>query len=99
MAAESGKTETVVKQMRPDAHVVLMCGTTVTDALGKMVQHRQVIVLYTMRCFSRMQPENLWRVCSYMALPMSTMPSFQKLAKELRWGIVVVSLWSSQHAG
>ena len=33
-----------------------------------------------------MQPENLWRVCNYMASPKSTVPGFQKLAKELRDG-------------
>ena len=33
-----------------------------------------------------MQPDNLWRVCNYMASPKSTVPGFQKLAKELRAG-------------
>ena len=62
------------------------CGTTFTDALGKMVERKQVIALYTMRCFAGMQPENLWRVCNCMASPKSTVSGFQKLAKELRVG-------------
>ena len=31
-----------------------------------------------------MQLENLWRICNYMASLKSTVPGFQKLAKELR---------------
>ena len=86
LTAKSGNTETIVKQMRPAAHMALTCGTTFMDPLGKMVDRKQVIALYTMRCFAGMQPENLWRVCNYMASPQSTVPGFQKLAKELRAG-------------
>ena len=86
LTAKSGNTETIVTQMRPAAHMALVCGTTFTDALGKMVERKQVIALYTMRCFAAMRPENLWRVCNYMASPKSTIPGFQKLAKELRAG-------------
>ena len=28
-----------------------------------MVERKQVIAAYTVRCFTGMQPENLWRVC------------------------------------
>ena len=86
LTAKSGNTETIVKQMRPAAHMALTCGTTLTDTLGKMVERKQVIGLYTMRCFAEMQPENLWRVCNYIASPKSKVPGFQKLAKELRAG-------------
>ena len=86
LAAKSGNTETIVKQMRPATHMVLTCGTTFMDALGKMVECKQVVALYTMRCFAGMQPENLWRTCNYMASPKSTVLGFQKLAKELRTG-------------
>ena len=72
LTAKSGNTETIVKQMRPAAHMALTCGATFTDALGKMVERKQVIALYTMRCFAGMQPDNLWRVCNYMASPKST---------------------------
>ena len=48
LTAKSGNTETIVKQMRPAAHMALTCGTTFTDALGKMVERKQVIALYTM---------------------------------------------------
>ena len=85
LTAKSGNAETIVKQMRPAAHMALTCGTTFTDTLGKMVERKQVIALYTMRCFAGMQPEN-WRVCNYMASPKSTVLGFQKLAKELRTG-------------
>ena len=86
LTAKSGNPETIVKQMRPAGHMALTCGATFTDALGKMVERKQVIALYTMRCFAGMQPDNLWRVCNYMASPKSTVPGFQKLAKELRAG-------------
>ena len=86
LTANSGNTETIVKQMRPAAHMALTRGATFTDALGKMVERKVVIALYTMRCFAGMQPENLWRICNYMASPKSTVPGFQKLAKELRVG-------------
>ena len=79
LAAKSGNTETIVKQMRPVAHMALTCGTTFTDALGKMVEHKQVNALYTMRCFAGMPPENLWRVCNYMASPKSIVSGFQKV--------------------
>ena len=65
--AKSGNTETILKQMRPPARMALTCGTTFTAALGKMVERKHVIALYTMRCFARMQPGNLWRVCNSMA--------------------------------
>ena len=81
--ANSGNTETIVKQMRPAAHMALTCGTTSTDARRKMVERKQVIALFTMPCFAGMQPEILWCVCNYMALPKSTVLGFQKLAKEL----------------
>ena len=42
LTAKSGNTETIVKQMRPAAHVALTCGATFTDALGKMVELKQV---------------------------------------------------------
>ena len=48
LTAKSGDTETIIKQMRPAAHMPLTCGTTFTDALGKMVKREQVIALYTM---------------------------------------------------
>ena len=79
LTAKSSDTETIVKQMRPAAHMALTCGATFADALGKMVERKQVIALYTVRCFTRMQPDNFWRVCNYMASPKSTVPGFQKL--------------------
>ena len=51
-----------------------------------MVERKWVIAVYTMRCFAGMQPENLLRVCNYMASPTSTVLGFPKLAKELRAG-------------
>ena len=86
LTAKSGNTETIVKQMRPAVHMALMCGTTFMDTLGKMVERKQVIALYTMRCFAQMQPQYLWWVCNYMASPKNTVLGFQKLAKELRDG-------------
>ena len=86
LMAKYGSTETIVMQMRPGAHTALTCGTTFTDALGKMVERKQVIALYTMRCFDGMQPKIFWRACNYMALPKSTVPGFHKLAKDLRTG-------------
>ena len=86
LTAKSGNTETIVKQMMSAAHIALTCGTTFTDALSKMVERKQVIALFPMRCFAGMQPENLWCVCNYMASPKSTVPSCQKLAKKLRAG-------------
>ena len=44
LTTKSGNTETIVKQMRP--HIALTCGTTFTDALGKMVERKQVIALF-----------------------------------------------------
>ena len=84
LTAKSGNTETIVKQMRPAVHMAMTCGATFTDALGKMVERKEAIALHTMRCFAGMHLENLWRVCNYMASPKSTVPGFQKLAKELR---------------
>ena len=66
--------------------MALTCGTTSTDALGKIVERKPVMALYTMRYFVGLQPEILWRVCNYMASPKSMVPGFQKLAKELRVG-------------
>ena len=86
LTGKSGSTETIVKQISPAAYMVLTCCTTFTDALGKMVERKQVIALYRMLCFTRMQPENLWRACNYMASPKRTVPGFQKLTKELRSG-------------
>ena len=86
LTAKCGNTEPIVKQMRPAAHMAVMCGTAVTDALSKMVERKHVIALYTVRRFAGMQPENVWRVCNYMALPKSKVPGFWKLAKELRSG-------------
>ena len=83
LTAKCGNTETIVKQMRLAALMALTCGTTFTDALGKMVEHKPVIALYTIRCFVGMQPKNLWRICNYMAWPKSIVLGFQKLAKEL----------------
>ena len=80
LTAKSGSTETIVKQM------TLTCGTTFMDALNKMVDRKQVIALFIMRRFAGMQPENLWRVCTYMALMKSTIQAFNKLAKEFRAG-------------
>ena len=48
LTAKSGNTETIVKQMRPSSHMALTCGTTFADALGKMVECKSVIALYTM---------------------------------------------------
>ena len=76
LTAKSGNMETIVKQMRPVAHMALTCGTIFTDALAKMVEPKLVIALYTMRCFTGMQPKSLWRVCNYMASPKSTVPGF-----------------------
>ena len=86
LTAKSGNTETIVKQMRPAAHMALTCGATFTDALGKMVERKHMIAIYTTRCFAEMQHDNLWRVCNYMASPNSTVPGLQKLKKELRAG-------------
>ena len=83
LTAKSGNTKTIVKWMRPTAHMALTCGTTFTDALSKMVGRKQVTALFTMRCFAGMQPENLWRVCNYMASPKGTVPGVKKLEKEL----------------
>ena len=57
LTAKSSNTETIVKQMRPVAHMAVTCGTTFTDALSNMVERKPVIALYTMRCFGGMQPE------------------------------------------
>ena len=38
LGAKSGSTETIVKQMRLAAHMVLTCGTTFTDTFSKMVR-------------------------------------------------------------
>ena len=48
LTRKSGNTKTFVKQMRPTAHMALRCRTTFTGALGKMVERKQVITLYTM---------------------------------------------------
>ena len=40
LTAKSGDTETIVKQMRPAAHMALTCGTSFTDALSKMDQRK-----------------------------------------------------------
>ena len=88
LTAESGNAERIVNQMRLAAHMALACGTYFTDALGKIVEGKQVIALYTMRCFAGMQFESLWRVCHYAASPKSTIPGFQKLAKELCAGVL-----------
>ena len=85
MTAKSDDTETIVKQMSPAAHMALTCGAAFTDALGKMVERKQVISL-NYNVMHGMQPENLWRVCNLMASPKSTAPGFQKLAKELHAG-------------
>ena len=45
LTAKSGNNEEIVKQTRPAALMALMCGTTFTDALGKMVERKQVIAL------------------------------------------------------
>ena len=95
LTTKSGNMETIFLQTRPAAHTALTCGTTFTDTLCKMVERKQVIVLYAMRCFARMQTENLSRVCNYMASPKSTVSGFQKMAKELP----ARQLWrSSRHA-
>ena len=52
LTANSGNTETIVKQMMLVAHMAVTCGTTFTDALSEMVEPKQVIALYTMRCFA-----------------------------------------------
>ena len=90
--AKSGNTETIVKHMRPAAHIAL-------TRLGKMVERKQVIAFYIMRGFAGMQPENLWRVCNYMASPKSIVRasrSWQRISALRNRG---VSLWSSRHAG
>ena len=86
LTATSGNAEAIVKQIKRAMHMALTCGATYTDTLSKMVECKQVIAFYTMRCFTGMQTESLWRVCIYMPSPRSTVPSFQKLAKELRAG-------------
>ena len=60
------------------------CGNTCTDAVSKIVERKQVTALCTIRCLAGMQPENLWRVCNYMASPKSTIAGFQKLVNKLR---------------
>ena len=40
LIAKSGNTETIVRQMGPAAHMALPCGTTFTDALGKIVERK-----------------------------------------------------------
>ena len=72
LVLKSGNTETIVKQMRLAAHMTMTCGTPFTDALTKMVERKQVIAPFTMRCLAEMQAENFWRVCNYMASPKST---------------------------
>ena len=52
LTAKFATTETIVKQMRPAAHMALACGTAFAGALGKMVERKQVIALYTMQCFA-----------------------------------------------
>ena len=84
LTPKSSNRETILKQMTPAAHLALTCRTTFTDALGKMVDRRQVIALHTIRCFAGTQPESLWRICNYMSSPKSTVPVFEKLANELR---------------
>ena len=59
LSAKSGNTQTIVKRMRQAAQMALTCGTTFAHALCKMMERKQVIALYTMRCFAGMQPENL----------------------------------------
>ena len=58
LTTKAGNTEAIVKQMRPAAHMALTCGATFTHALGMMVERKQVIALYTMRCFAGMQLES-----------------------------------------
>ena len=94
LTAKSGNTETIVKQMRPAARTALTCGTSFNDTLSKMVEGKQVSALYIMQCFAGMQPENMCRVCIYMAPPKITVPGFQKLAQELQAG----ELWWYQFA-
>ena len=48
LAAKSGSIETIVKQMKPAAYIALTCGTTFRDAIGKMVERRQVNALFRM---------------------------------------------------
>ena len=43
LTAQSGNTETIVKQMRPFTHMALTCGAAFTDALGKLLERKQVI--------------------------------------------------------
>ena len=76
LSAKSNNTDIIVKQMRPAAHMALTCGTTFTDAPGKMVERKQVIALFIMQCSPGKQPENLWRVCNHMASLKSTAPGF-----------------------
>ena len=83
LTAKLGSTETLVKQMRPAAHMALTCGTTFTDALSKRVERKKVFALFTMRWLARLRPQNFWRVCNHMASPKSTLRGFQKPAKQL----------------
>ena len=46
LAANSGNTETIVKQMRPAAHMAVTCGTTFTDELSKMVERKRNSKIY-----------------------------------------------------
>ena len=99
LVVKSGNAETIVKQMKLAAHMPLTCGTTFTHPLGKMVERKHVIALYTMRCFAGMHPDNLWRVCTNMASPKSTV-HFREAGKgPPRWGNALVSVSSSQQTG
>ena len=100
LIAQSGNTETIVKQMRPTTHMALTCGATFTDALGKLLERKQVIALYTMQmlCWNATRKFVARMQLHGLAEEYSTgLPEAGKGAP--RSGIVVVSLWSSRHAG
>ena len=93
LTAKFRNTEAIVKQMRQAAHMALTCGTTFTDTLGKMVERKHVIALYTMRCFAEKQPLAHMQLHGLAEENSTGFPEVGKGAR--RWGILVVSLWSS----
>ena len=100
LTAKSGNTETIVKQMRPAAHMAVTCGITFTEALGKMVERKQVIAFYTMRSFAGMQPQKFVACMQLHGLTEEYSTGLPEAGKGAPcWGIVLVSLWSSRHAG
>ena len=73
LTAKSGNTETIVKQMRPAAHMPLTCGTTFTNALG-MVERKQVIAFYT-RCHNALFDTTVILCCCPVCLACCLLPA------------------------